>query len=164
MPWKEVIHEGDRPTTWGQRIWQRLTNRSITLGPWNPKDRKDRAILRGTADLDRHQRGRVQRDDLSAVWAAVQLISGSVASVPLRLYKRLPKGGKEPFREHRLYRLLHDEPNPEMSSFNFREVLQGHLLLWGNAYAEIERDTIGRPVALWPLMPYAVTTVASSGS
>ena len=55
--------------------------------------------------------------------------------------------------DHPLYRLLHDEPNPEMSSFVFRETLMTHLLLWGNAYAQIIRNGKNEIVALYPLMP-----------
>ena len=55
--------------------------------------------------------------------------------------------------DHPLYNLLHDEPNPEMSSFVFRETLMTHLLLWGNAYAQIIRNGKGEVVALYPLMP-----------
>ena len=54
--------------------------------------------------------------------------------------------------EHPLYFLLHDEPNPEMTSFVFRETLMTHLLLWGNAYAQIIRNGRGEVVALYPLM------------
>ena len=54
---------------------------------------------------------------------------------------------------HPLYLLLHDEPNPEMSSFVFRETLMTHLLLWGNAYAQIIRNGKGEVIALYPLMP-----------
>lgn len=52
-----------------------------------------------------------------------------------------------------LYFLLHDEPNPEMTSFVFRETLMTHLLLWGNAYAQIIRNGKGEVLALYPLMP-----------
>jgi HK97 family phage portal protein len=93
----------------------------------------------------------------AAVWQAVTLISGQVASLPLILYKRLDGGGKERFTGHPLYRLLHDEPNPEMSSFIFRETLQAHVLTWGNAYAEIQRNAGNAPVALWPIPPDRVT-------
>lgn len=58
----------------------------------------------------------------------------------LHLYRYTDKGGKEKAIDHSLYRLLHDEPNPEMSSFVFRETLMTHLLLWGNAYAQIIRN------------------------
>ena len=89
---------------------------------------------------------------LAAVWACVRVISEDVASLPLLLYRRLDKG-KERVPQHPLYRLLHDQPNEFMTAMQFRETLQGHVLTWGNAYANIERDGDGRPVALWPLRP-----------
>ena len=91
--------------------------------------------------------------NVSAVWAAVGLISDDVASLPLMLYKRGANGGKTTFETHPLYRLLHDEPNPEMSSMVFRRTMMAHCLIWQNAYAEIERDNVGRPLYLWPLSP-----------
>ncbi len=93
----------------------------------------------------------------SAVWAAVQRISGDVGSLPLVLYRRTGNGGKEPMREHPLYRLLHDQPNPEMTAVVFRETLQAHLLTWGNAYAEIEWSKGGQARYLWPIAPNRVT-------
>lgn len=94
--------------------------------------------------------------NVSAVWAAVGLISDDVASLPLMLYKRSANGGKTTFDTHPLYRLLHDEPNPEMSSMVFRRTMMAHCLIWQNAYAEIERDNVGRPLYLWPLSPDTV--------
>ena len=88
----------------------------------------------------------------SAVYACVRVLSEAVASLPLHLY-RYKDGGKEKAINHPLYYLLHDEPNPEMSSFVFRETLMTHLLLWGNAYAQIIRNGKGEVVALYPLMP-----------
>lgn len=88
----------------------------------------------------------------SAVWACVRILSEGVSSLPLHLYKRLDKG-KERANNHTLYSLLAASPNPEMTAFNFRETLQGHLATWGNAYAEIEYDMAGRVKGLWPLRP-----------
>lgn len=93
----------------------------------------------------------------SAVWAAVALVSDEVASLPLMLYKRLDSGGKRRYENHPLYRLLHDVPNPEMSTMVWRRTMQAHVMLWGNAYAEIERDQVGRPIAVWPLTPDRVS-------
>ena len=62
-------------------------------------------------------------------------------------------GGERKQPEHPLYFLLHDAPNPEMTSFIFRETLMSHLLLWGNAYAQIIRNGRGVPIALYPLLP-----------
>jgi HK97 family phage portal protein len=98
----------------------------------------------------------------SAFWAAISLISGDVASLPLIYYKRLPKGGKERYHEHPNYKILHDEPNPEMSSFVFRETMQAHVLSWGNAYAEIERTAAGHPLHLWPITPDRVEVLRDS--
>ena len=89
----------------------------------------------------------------SAVYACVRILSESIASLPLHLYQRSDDGGKTPKPGHPLFRLLHDEPNPEMTSFVFRETLMSHLLLWGNAYAQIIRDGRGNAVALYPLLP-----------
>lgn len=88
-----------------------------------------------------------------AVFACVRLLSETLASIPLPLYKRLTKRSKQRASEHPLYSILHDSPNPEMTSFNFREVLMGHLVLWGNAYAEIDWKPNGKVNALWPLRP-----------
>jgi HK97 family phage portal protein len=94
---------------------------------------------------------------MTAVYSCVRILAEAVAGLPLNLYKYLPDGGKEKSFDHPLYRLLHDEPNPEMSSFVFRETLMTHLLLWGNAYAQIIRNGKGEVVALYPLMPNKMT-------
>ena len=90
---------------------------------------------------------------MTAVYSCVRILSEAVAGLPLHLYKYNDKGGKEKAIDHPLYRILHDEPNPEMTSFIFRETLMTHLLLWGNAYAQIIRNGKGEIVALYPLMP-----------
>ena len=90
---------------------------------------------------------------MTAVYACVRILSEAIAGLPLHLYKYTSDGGKEKAINHPLYQLLHDEPNPEMSSFVFRETLMTHLLLWGNAYAQIIRNGKGDVIALYPLMP-----------
>lgn len=89
----------------------------------------------------------------SAVYACVRILSESIAGLPLHVYRYTEDGGREKTVTHPLYRLLHDEPNPEMTSFVFRETLMVHLLLYGNAYAQVIRDGRGYPVALYPLLP-----------
>ena len=88
----------------------------------------------------------------TAVYACVRILAETIASLPLHTYRYSP-GGKEKAQDHPLYYLLHSEPNPEMTSFVFRETLMGHLLLWGNAYAQIIRDGRGRVLGLYPLLP-----------
>ena len=90
---------------------------------------------------------------VSAVYACVRVLSESLASLPLDLFKYLPNKGSEKDREHPLYRVLHDEPNPEMTSFNFRETEMSHLLTFGNAYSQIIRNYGGQVIGLYPLMP-----------
>ena len=90
---------------------------------------------------------------MTAVYSCVRILSEAVAGLPLHLYRYKEDGGKEKALDHPLYHLLHDEPNPEMSSFVFRETLMTHLLLWGNAYAQVIRNGKGEVIALYPLMP-----------
>jgi len=94
---------------------------------------------------------------MTAVYSCVRILAEAVAGLPLHLYHYKENGGKEKAINHPLYLLLHDEPNPEMSSFVFRETLMTHLLLWGNAYAQIIRNGKGEVIALYPLMPDRMT-------
>ncbi|HOF42047.1 MAG TPA: phage portal protein [Candidatus Hydrogenedentes bacterium] len=88
----------------------------------------------------------------AAVYACVRVISEAIGSLPLHVY-RYEENGTRIIPEHHLYNLLHNAPNPEMTSFVFRETLMSHLLLFGNAYAQIIRDGGGRVLALYPLLP-----------
>ena len=100
---------------------------------------------------------------MTAVYSCVRILSEAVAGLPLHLYKYTNSGGKAMSLDHPLYRLLHDEPNPEMSSFVFRETLMTHLLLWGNAYAQIIRNGKNEIVALYPLMPNKMSVDRDEG-
>lgn len=88
---------------------------------------------------------------ISAVYACVRVLAESVASLPLFVYRRQVGGGKDRAIDHALYSILHDQPNSEMTSFVFRETMMVHLLLWGNAYAQIVPN--GIHISLWPLHP-----------
>ena len=94
---------------------------------------------------------------MTAVYSCVRILSETLAGLPLHVYHYNDSGGKEKNLKHPLYKLLHDEPNPEMTSFAFRETLMSHLLLWGNAYAQIIRNARGEVIALYPLMPNKMT-------
>ena len=89
---------------------------------------------------------------MTAVYSCVRILSEAIASLPLHMY-RFTETGTEKAVDHSLYTIMHDEPNPEMTSFVFRETLMTHLLLWGNAYAQIIRNGKGEVIALYPLMP-----------
>jgi HK97 family phage portal protein len=94
---------------------------------------------------------------VTTIFACVQLISGAVGSPDLNVYERIfaenKRAGKRIAYEHSLFDLLENEPNDEMSSFTFRTTLQAHALLWGNLYAEIQRDNGNRILAIWPRNP-----------
>ena len=124
-----------------------------------PKDRTSGSaytFLMGgsTAGKNVNERSAMQ---MTAVYACVRILSEAIAGLPLHMYRYKEEGGKEKALDHNLYQLLHDEPNPEMTSFVFRETLMTHLLLWGNAYAQIIRNGKGEIIALYPLMPNRMT-------
>lgn len=89
----------------------------------------------------------------SAVYACVRVLAESFASLPLHTYYNGPDGDTVKALSHPLYHILHDEPNPEMTSFVFRETLMTHILLWGNGYAQILRNQRGEVMGLYPLLP-----------
>ena len=89
---------------------------------------------------------------MTAVYPCVRILSESIAGLPVLVYQYTDSVSKEKAIKHPLYHLIHDEPNPEMTSFVFRETLMTHLLLYGNAYAQIIRNGKGEVIALYPLM------------
>ena len=89
---------------------------------------------------------------LSTVYACVRVISETIASLPLGIYETV-NDGNEKATDHPLYKLLHDEPNSEMTSFVFREVMLAHLLLYGNSYSQIIRSGKNQVIGLYPLLP-----------
>lgn len=104
---------------------------------------------RSTSGISVNERTAMQT---TAVYSCVRILAEAIASLPLHLYRYTDKG-KERVFDHPLYHILHDEPNEEMTSFVFREVLMSHLLIWGNAYAQIIRDGRGQVLGLYPLLP-----------
>ncbi len=100
--------------------------------------------------------------NISAIWAAVVVISSSLGMLPCEMYKRLSRRAYECEETHAAVSIL-DEPNPEMTAPVFKETLQAHALTWGMGYAEIEFTLGGDPMGLWPLTPDRVTPVRVDG-
>lgn len=96
-------------------------------------------------------------ESISTVYACISAISETIASLPFEVFKRT-KTGREKAKVHPLYKLIHDKPNHWQTALEFREMLQRHVLLRGNAYAEIKRDQKGI-TALIPLHPDSVTVL-----
>jgi len=90
---------------------------------------------------------------LAAVYACVRVLSESMASLPLVIYQRRADGGKDKVTDHWLFRLLAKRPNRFQNPFEWREMLQGHLALRGNAYNQIITNAKGEVVELMPLHP-----------
>ncbi len=89
---------------------------------------------------------------LSTVWACVRLLSESVSTLPLKLYRRLPDGSRAPATDHPLYRLLCRVPNSEMTPQRFMLLVVASICLRGNAFVE-KKMLAGRIIALVPLLP-----------
>ena len=134
------------------------------LGFGNPRDApalpdvRDNVRDSGTLFVFGRANSGEQVDEKSAmqiatVYACVRLLAESVAQLPLRLYRVTGDDGQEKAKNHLLYRILYREPNPEMTSFSFWEAVMTHLLLWGNAYAQVVRDGKNSILGLYPLLP-----------
>ena len=95
-------------------------------------------------------------EGLPTVFACVRVIASAVAQLPLKLFRVGPDGRKTEAADHPLYEVLHDLANPEMTAYGLRALLTAQLLLWGNAYAQIDRDARGQVTALWPLPPWGM--------
>ena len=103
----------------------------------------------------------VQVDELramqtSAVYACVKILAETIASLPLKLFKKGKDGKNESAEQHPLFSCLYEMPNDEMTSFEFRETMMTSLLLWGNAYARKIRKN-GHVTELWYLKPNLMT-------
>lgn len=127
-----------------------FSNRSfeigLTSGNW-----RDALPGRNAAGVRMNETESLQ---IPSVYACVNVLSRTLSSLPLFVYKRLGEsGGKIRAPDHPLYRVLHDEANPEMTAMTWRETSCGHLYLWGNSYSEIEYDDLWQVKAIWPLRP-----------
>jgi HK97 family phage portal protein len=105
---------------------------------------------------------RITAINLSAVFNAVTLITGMMASLPLHLYERISDTKRRRLSNHPTAKLL-EKPNEEMLGYIWREIAQNHLLMQGNHYAQKIPDTTGRIVRLWPWNPQAVRTEKKAG-
>jgi len=89
---------------------------------------------------------------VAAVFACVKVLAEDVGTLPLQVYRRTADGkGKERAEDDSLYRLLHLQPNPEMSSVTWRQTMMVHLGLWNRHFSEIVRDPKGKPLEIWPI-------------
>lgn len=123
---------GDEPPGWSQRMFGNPTSSGV------PVDE-------------------VSAMSFAAVYACIRVISESVGQIPLKVYERLPNGGKREASDHPLYALLHNWPNDDMTSFTWREAMTSHLCGWGNCFSYIDFGRDGRPRAIELLSPERVS-------
>jgi HK97 family phage portal protein len=90
---------------------------------------------------------------IDAVWACVRLIALTISTLPLELYQKLPDGRGQVVQNHPLRYLIHDQPNAYMTAVTFWTAIVSSMLLWGNAYAEVDRRADGTVTSLIPLLP-----------
>jgi HK97 family phage portal protein len=96
------------------------------------------------------------------VLAIITIMAQDLASIPLILYARRGRGKYRAY-DNPYYKLIHDRPNPEMTSMNFRELIGGHLIGWGNFFAQQILDNAGTVSELWPLNPGKMTVERFQG-
>ena len=90
----------------------------------------------------------------STVFACVRVIAETIASLPLKIYRKDPDGGKTPAPNHPLQYLLNRVgPNPWQSAPEFWEMQCGHNALRGNAYSFKVKDGTGKYIGFVPLNP-----------
>jgi HK97 family phage portal protein len=100
--------------------------------------------------------------NLSVVYACVRVISESIASLPFIVYERVERGKKRS-TNHYLYDILHNQPNPDMSAFTYKELMVAQLLLWGNHYSQKIYGLDGRLKYLYPLLPEKMRVERKNG-
>ena len=100
---------------------------------------------------------------LPSVFACIRVLGETVAGLPLITYRETRNGGRERAAKHPLYRLLRRGPNPEMTAFEFEELMTSHCAGWGNAYAQIILDGAGQVRELWPLRPDRMSVERKGG-
>jgi len=120
-----------------------------------PEKRDFEVVLQAWRENAAESEGIITPDSslrMAAVFACVRILAETVASLPLIVYERLERG-KRRAQDFYLYELLHDRPNSRMTALEYRETIQSHLVLWGNAYSRIVYDSQGRIEELWPKHP-----------
>ena len=122
--------------------------------PVNDRDGM-RAIFGGRATASGARVTPASALTVAAVYKCVNVLATDIASLPLKLYRRTPQG-RELAREHPLYSLLQVRGNDVMTAMKLRELIVVYLALWGNFFAELQRDGRGRVVAVWPIHPARV--------
>lgn len=131
------------------RLFSSRGTQDVKPGLWSSMARLLRMPLAGVM-VDEHK-----ALQFSAVWACIRIISESIAVLPWGAFQQ--DGDKRTVAsKHKVHRLLNRQPNSEMTPYVFKRTIAAHAVSWGNGYAEIERNVLGEPIALWIITPNRV--------
>jgi HK97 family phage portal protein len=100
---------------------------------------------------------------LTTAFACMRVISEDLSRLSLDIFQDMPDGSMRLAQDHRLYSLLHQRPNPSMSSMEWRGAMLVSKCAYGNAYSWIKRDRAARPIALVPLASDKTSPVRVNG-
>lgn len=152
-------------------VRQEPTLNAVTFGPGINLSQEDQIFYRsiGMTAFGRTNAGVIVSENtalnLPVVYACVNRIANPIARFPIKIMKPKDDGstGSEEVLDHPMSQSLGMRPNDMMSSRTVRKTMQGHALLWGNGYGEIQRNGAGQAVGIWPLMPWATKPLAENG-
>lgn len=142
----------DVETTWDRSRLERKETWNLDTGRASFQDR-DNFVTNRVTVADYMDRPGGNALGLSATWACVNLLAGTIASLPLMVYRTDRAGVRTVARDHPLYYVLHDSPNYDQTSVDFWEFMTAGIELQGNAYAEIEKRGDGSVYSLTPIRP-----------
>lgn len=138
---------------------------------WRRTEKRDLSLekFRGLGLLDAPTAAGVVVTEANALtfpayWSGVNLISNAIAKLPRKVYRKTEEGDREERPDHPVSWLVHVEPNEYTVPLVFWRTLMGHVLTWGNGYAEIERDKANRPIGLWIIQPDRIEPVVEGGT
>lgn len=137
--------------------FRKAENRNLE-NPTAPVSAPDFLQIMGWGDLTATSGVTVNVDTalgVPAVWAAVNFIAGTIAGLPLQVYRKNADGGREKV-SNEISTILHDAVNDDMSSFEWRKYSFEQVLTGGRAVTYIEKNGLGQIVNLWPLDPTKV--------
>lgn len=98
---------------------------------------------------------------VTAVWCAVNFLSGTIAGLPLKVYRKADEGREEV--KGGLSAILHDAVNDETTSFQWRKGRFDSVFTTGRGFTYIERNNSGAVVNLWPMDPANVKVEIKGG-
>lgn len=137
--------------------------------PWRRAEKRELSLehFRGLGLLDAPTASGITVTESTALtfpayWSGVNLISNAVAKLPRKVYRKVDDSREEQ-PEHPVAWIIHNEPNRYAVPLVFWRTLMGHVLTWGNGYAEIERDKANRPIALWTIQPDKIEPAIEGG-